>query len=80
MSGRIYMIGKGISWSPAGQATPRQTRRRERCTTSRVKSSSNCPPMAQPIKTLSANAGETGDVGLIPGLGRSPEEANGKPL
>ena len=26
------------------------------------------PPMAQPIKNLSADAGETGDVGLIPGL------------
>ena len=27
-----------------------------------------------------ANAGETGDVGLIPGLGRSPGEENGNPL
>ena len=26
------------------------------------------PLMAQPIKNLSADAGETGDVGLIPGL------------
>ena len=27
-----------------------------------------------------ANAGDTGDVGLIPGSGRSPEVGNGKPL
>ena len=27
-----------------------------------------------------ANAGDTGDVGLIPGLGRSPAGGNGNPL
>ena len=31
-------------------------------------------------KVASANAGNAGDVGLIPGLGRSPEEGNGNPL
>ena len=31
-------------------------------------------------KSLPANAGDTRDVGLIPGSGRSPGEENGKPL
>ena len=29
---------------------------------------------------LPANSGDTGDVGLIPGLGRSPAGGNGNPL
>ena len=33
--------------------------------------------VAQMVKNLSANAG---DLGLIPGLGRSPGEGNGTPL
>ena len=32
------------------------------------------------IKNLPAIAGDLGDVGLIPGLGRSPGEGNGNPL
>ena len=32
------------------------------------------------VKNLPASAGATGDVGLIPGSGRSPEEGNGNPL
>ena len=32
------------------------------------------------VKNLPANAGDTGDVGFIPGLGRSPGEGNGNPL
>ena len=36
--------------------------------------------MAQQVKNLSANAGDTGDAGLIPGLGTSPGEGNGNPL
>ena len=32
------------------------------------------------IKNLHANAGNTGDSGLIPGLGRSPGGGNGNPL
>ena len=32
------------------------------------------------IKNLPANAGDTGDVGLIPGSGRSPGEGNDNPL
>ena len=31
-------------------------------------------------KESACNAGDTGDTGLIPGLGRSPEEGNGHPL
>ena len=31
-------------------------------------------------KELTCNAGDTGDVGSIPGLGRSPGEGNGYPL
>ena len=32
------------------------------------------------VKNSLANAGDAGDLGLIPGLGRSPEEGNGNPL
>ena len=32
------------------------------------------------VKNLSANAGDTGDVGLIPGLGRCSGGGNGNPL
>ena len=32
------------------------------------------------IKNPPANAGDTGDAGLIPGLGRSPGEGKGNPL
>ena len=32
------------------------------------------------IKNLPANAGDAGDMGLIPELGRFPGEVNGKPL
>ena len=32
------------------------------------------------IKNTPANTGDTGDPGLIPGLGRSPAEGNGNPL
>ena len=32
------------------------------------------------VKNPPANAGDTGDVGLIPGLGRSPGVGNGNPL
>ena len=35
---------------------------------------------AQLVKNPPANAGNVGDVGLIPGLGRSPGEGNGSPL
>jgi len=31
------------------------------------------------LKNPTANAGDTGDVGLIPGLGRSPGEGHGNP-
>ena len=32
------------------------------------------------VKNPPANAGDAGDVGSIPGLGRSLEEGNGNPL
>ena len=32
------------------------------------------------IKNLPANAGDVRDLGLVPGLGRSPGEGNGNPL
>ena len=32
------------------------------------------------VKNLPANAGDAGDVGSIPGLGRSPGEENGSPF
>ena len=36
--------------------------------------------LAQWWKNLSANAGDTGDMGLISGSGRSPGGGNGNPL
>ena len=36
--------------------------------------------MAQWVKKLSANAGDTGDTSLIPGSGRSPRGGHGNPL
>ena len=36
--------------------------------------------MALVVKYLLANAGDTGDVGLIPGLGRSPGGGHGNPF
>ena len=32
------------------------------------------------VKNPPANAGDAGDVGSIPGLGRSPGDGNGNPL
>ena len=32
------------------------------------------------VKNLPANAGDKGDAGSMPGLGRSPGEGNGNPL
>ena len=32
------------------------------------------------VKNLPANAEDAGDLGSIPGLGKSPAEGNGKPL
>ena len=32
------------------------------------------------VKNLLVSAGDTGDMGPIPGLGRSPGEGNGNPL
>ena len=37
-------------------------------------------PDGSMAKNLPANAGETGDMGLIAGLGRSPGGGNGNPL
>ena len=37
-------------------------------------------PSGSVVKNLPANAGDTGDAGLIPGLGRSPGEENGHPF
>ena len=36
--------------------------------------------IAQLVKNLPANAGDTGDAGLIPDLGRSPRGGNGNPF
>ena len=37
-------------------------------------------PGGSVVKNSPANAGDAGDVGLIPGLGRSLGEGNGNPL
>ena len=36
--------------------------------------------MALVVKNLPMNAGDAGDIGSIPGLGRLPREGNGNPL
>ena len=36
--------------------------------------------MALVVKNPLANSGDTGDVGSVPGLGRSPGVGNGNPL
>ena len=36
--------------------------------------------VAQVVKNPPANAGDAGDAGSTPGLGRSPGEGNGNPL
>ena len=38
------------------------------------------PQRGQWYKNLPASAGDAGDMGLIPGLGRSPGGGNGNPL
>ena len=37
-------------------------------------------PSCSVVKNLCASAGDTGDPGSIPGLGRFPGEGNGNPL
>ena len=37
-------------------------------------------PGGSVVKNLPANAGDAGDMGLIPGSGRSPRGGNGNPL
>ena len=37
-------------------------------------------PQGLSDKQITCNAGDTGNVGLIPGSGRSPGEGNGNPL
>ena len=37
-------------------------------------------PGGSVVKNLPANAGDTADIGLIPGMGRSPGGGNGNPL
>ena len=41
---------------------------------------SGASPGGSAVKNAPANAGDTRDVGLIPGSGRSPGEGNGNPL
>ena len=36
--------------------------------------------MAQMVKSLPSNEGDAGDVGSVPGLGRSPGGGHGNPL
>ena len=37
-------------------------------------------PGGSVVKNMPASAGDVGDMGLIPGFGRSPEGLNGNPL
>ena len=36
--------------------------------------------MVQAVKNLHANAGDAGDMGSVPGVGRSPGRGKGAPL
>ena len=45
-----------------------------------MSSSNGASQVAQWQKNLPANAGNTGDAGLIPGSGRSPGGGHGNPL
>ena len=74
------MIGKGISLVPCRTGYSQTNKKEGEMHHFQINVSLKLPPMAQPIKNLSANAGEIGDAGLMPGLGRSLEERNGKPL
>jgi len=46
----------------------------------RTSSSNKGFPGSSGVKNLTANAGDTGNLGLIPGSGRSPGGGNGSPL
>ena len=70
------------NWSQEGQPCTFQglTLHRDGCT---INTSCGLPmgfPDGAEVKNLPANAEDTGDVGLIPGLGRSPGLGNGNPL
>ena len=39
-----------------------------------------CSNLGVSVENVPASAGDVGDVGLIPGLGRSPGGGNGNPL
>ena len=45
-----------------------------------VQNKGDLPTWLRVVKNLPANAGDAGDTGLIPRLGRSPGEGNGNPL
>ena len=45
-----------------------------------MSSSNGASQVSQWQKNLPANAGDTGDAGLIPGSGRSPGGGHGNPL
>ena len=47
---------------------------------SEVMDKDRAPQVALVVKNLPANAGDTQDLGLIPGLGRSPGGGHGNPL
>ena len=46
----------------------------------RSSQSQECFPGASVVENLPASAGDTGDLGSIPGPGRSPGEGNGNPV
>ena len=55
-----------------------RTRLKQLC--SHAEKAHSASQVALVIKNLSANAGDLRDLGLIPGMGRSPGEGHGNPL
>ena len=70
-------MGRGIWWATIDGVAESQTQLKR---LSSSKYSIMGFPGGTAVKNMPANAEDTRDVGLIPGLGRSPGEGNGNPL
>ena len=64
-------------WATVHEVAQRWTRLKQLSSTSTTYQSF---PGGLAVKNSPANAGDTGDLSLIPGLERSPEEGKGYPL
>ena len=66
-----------VLWLLVSSTAPPQMRLEYLC---KNKYSRGASQAVQLVRNLPANAGDIGDSGLIPGLGRFPGEGNGNPL